>query len=183
MTKYVALLRGINVGGHRLVKMADLKAVVEGLGYTAVQHYVQSGNLVFEGVGVATEVAATLEAACQKAFGFETEIMVRTEADFCLEVASCPYIGADMAPAAGRDAKFLHLAFLNGTPDAAHIEALLQAYDGPEEISLKGNVLHIYYTEGSGRSKLTPLLSDKKLGVAATARNWNTALKLLAMLE
>ncbi|WP_286830483.1 MULTISPECIES: DUF1697 domain-containing protein [Kordiimonas] len=182
MTKFVALLRGINVGGHKKIKMADLKEVAGKCGLSDVQHYVQSGNLVFSGKGTPDAVAGKLEKACERTFGFPVDIMVLSEDEFRQEVAACPFADGS-SPKGELDPKFLQLAFLKGMPDSAHIEALFEAYEGPEMVRLVGRTIHIYFTEGSGRSKLTPLLTDKKLGVPATARNWNTVQKLLAMLD
>jgi len=182
MTKFVALLRGINVGGHKKVPMGDLKEVAAKCGFTGVQHYIQSGNLVFDGKGTADAATSKLERACERAFGFPVDIMVLDEASFRAEVAACPFADGG-SPKGTLDPKFLQLAFLKGTPDTGHIDALLGAYEGPEMIALKGRTIHIYFSEGSGRSKLTPLLTDKKLGVPATARNWNTVQKLIAMLD
>lgn len=181
MTKFVALLRGINVGGHRKVPMADLKAVVAEAGFEDVQHYVQSGNLVFSGEGETEEVTATLEAAVEARFGFPVDIVVLNADQYRAEVAACPFVDGD-APAGDREAKLLHLGFLKGAPDTAKIEALMAAYEGPEEVVLIGRTLHIYYGGGSGQSKLTSLMTEKKLGTPITARNWNTVQKLLALL-
>ncbi len=182
MSKFVALLRGINVGGHKKVPMADLKGVAAKCGFTGVQHYIQSGNLVFDSEGTANAVSSKLERACERAFGFPVDVMVLTEEAFRAEVAACPFADGD-SPKGALDPKFLQLAFLKGTPDTAHIDALFGTYEGPEMVAVKGRTIHIYFSEGSGRSKLTPLLTDKKLGVPATARNWNTVQKLLSMLD
>lgn len=182
MSKFVALLRGINVGGHKKVPMADLKNVATKCGLADVQHYVQSGNLVFSGKGTPDAIASKLEKACERTFGFPVDIMVLDEASFRAEVAACPFADGT-SPKGTLDPKFLQLAFLKGVPDTQHIGALFAAYEGPEMVALKGRTIHIYFSEGSGRSRLTPLLTDKKLGVPATARNWNTVQKLLAMLD
>lgn len=184
LAKYVALLRGINVGGNRKIKMADLKAVMTDAGFARVQTYVQSGNVVFEGAdeGVA-DIAARLESVCEKAFGFHTEFIIRDEATFRAEAAACPYVTSDLEPTEGREPKLLHIAYLLHTPDEARIRALIDGYDGPEDITLKGNVLYVYYREGSARSDFSALLTAKKLGTTPTSRNWNTVLKLLSMLD
>jgi uncharacterized protein (DUF1697 family) len=184
MAKYVALLRGINVGGNRKMKMADLKVVVGKAGFSGVQTYVQSGNIVFEGADEApADIAARLEAACEKAFGFHTEFIIRDEATFRAEAAACPYVTEALEPAEAREPKLLHIAYLLHVPDEARIRALIDGYDGPEDITFKGNALYIYYREGSARSDFSALLTAKKLGTTPTSRNWNTVLKLLSMLD
>jgi uncharacterized protein (DUF1697 family) len=190
MTRYVALLRGINVGGHRKIAMADLKETVAGCGFSDVAHYVQSGNLVFtdargaggEDAQDAAGIADTLEAAISARFGFAVDVMVLSGAAFRAEVAVCPFADGG-TPGDGREAKFLQLGFFADVPDAVRVESLLAAYDGPEEVALRRRTLHIYFAAGTARSKLHPLLTEKKLGLPVTARNWNTVQKLLAMLD
>ena len=184
MPKYVALLRGINVGGNRKMKMADLKSVIEKAGFSGVQTYVQSGNIVFEGAAEAVAgIAARLEAACEKAFGFHTEFIIRDETTFRAEAAACPYVNEALEPTDGREPKLLHIAYLLSVPDEGRIRALIDGYEGPEDITLKGNALYIYYRAGSARSDFSALLTAKKLGTTPTSRNWNTVLKLLSMLD
>ncbi|WP_417459999.1 DUF1697 domain-containing protein [Kordiimonas sp.] len=184
MAKYVGLMRGINVGGNRKIKMADLRPVVAKAGFSDVQTYVQSGNIVFSGdAAPCTEIEKTLEAACEKAFGFHTEIMVRDEATFRAEASACPYVDGELNPKAGLEGKFLHVAYLSHAPNKAKVDTLLEAYGGPEDITLIGNTLYIYYHEGSGRSDFSKYLTEKKLGASPTSRNWNTVQKLLAMLD
>lgn len=184
VAKYVGLMRGINVGGNRKIRMADLKPVVAKAGFSDVQTYVQTGNLVFVGADTTSaEVEKALEAACEEAFGFHTEIMVRDEATFRSEARACPYVDDGLNPTAGLEGKFLHVAYLRHAPDTAKVDALLESYDGPEDISLIGNALYIYYHEGSGRSDFSKHLTEKKLGASPTSRNWNTVQKLLAMLD
>ncbi len=182
MAKYVGLMRGINVGGNRIVKMAKLRDVLTGAGFHSVQTYVQSGNIVLESDGDETTVRTEMETLCSSAFGFDIPIILRPEDVFRAEAAACPYAGPDGEPLDGRLAKFLQLTYLSALPDMSLLEDVLTRYRGPEEVSLQGSVLYVYYPEGAGRSELANHLTPKKLGATPTSRNWNTVQKLLGML-
>ena len=174
MTTFVSLFRGINVGGNRLVKMTDLKALHETLGLRNVITYIQSGNVVFTSDDVdATHLQANIENAFSAKFGFHSHVMVRSSSELQAIIAKNPFQGQD-----NRESKWIAVIFLATPPDNSAQEALLHSYTGPEEIFILGKEVYIYYPEGIGRSKLTQTLLDKKLQTVGTARNWNTILKL-----
>lgn len=176
MTRFVALLRGINVGGHRKMPMADLRELHVEMGHTNVKSYLQSGNLMFDCPDAKCAILAKiLEQAYEARFGFNTQVIVRKLADIMHAVQNCPI---DLAPE--REPKFLHLVFLSNTPATKAVAALMQ-YDGPEEWVVRGDVLYIYYTDGAGRAKLSLSYIEKALNVTGTARNWNTATKLIQL--
>lgn len=176
MTHFVALLRGINVGGHRKMPMADLRKLHEKMGHTNVKSYLQSGNLMFDCLDTERAILAeTLEQAYEARFGFNTQVIVRKALDIVQVAQKCPI---ELAP--DREAKFLHLVFLSNQPTAKAIAILMQ-YDGPEELMVLGDVLYIYYTNGAGRAKLSLSLIEKRLNVMGTARNWNTVTKLIQL--
>jgi uncharacterized protein (DUF1697 family) len=173
MGHYVALLRGINVGGQRRVPMAELRAVAEELGLTGVRTLIASGNLVFAGEGAAAEVEAKLEQAVERRFGFPVDIMVRTAEQWRGYIDDNPLAGdAAKAP------KFL-LLFVGKQPaDAAALE-WLRARSAPEErVAAKGDAVWIYFANGGGRSKLG---NGPKPGLW-TGRNWRTVLAIEEML-
>ena len=173
MGAYIALLRGINVGGGRKVPMAELRAVAEGLGLTHVRTLIASGNLVFEGEGTPRELEARLEAAVERHFGFPVDIMVRTAAQWSAAIAANPFPQeAEAAP------KFL-LLFLGKQATAEAAVAYLAARAAPEEkVAGHGDALWIYFANGGGRSKLA---SGPKPGLW-TGRNWRTVLAIEEML-
>jgi uncharacterized protein (DUF1697 family) len=176
MTVFVAFLRGVNVAGHRKIKMDALRAVHEAMGHAKVATYLQSGNVVFKGTAKSPrKLAADIERAYQSQLGLSTTVILRSASDLARIVAHCP-----IALSSGRDPKFLHAVLLSGQPDESAIKTLT-AYDGPEEFRIIGDTLYVYYTYGSGRSKLSLTRIEAALGLDGTARNWNTVTKLREM--
>ncbi|HEY1605243.1 MAG TPA: DUF1697 domain-containing protein [Allosphingosinicella sp.] len=176
--RWAALLRGVNVGGNRKLPMADLKKFAEALGFERVRTLLASGNVVFD---AAEEDGATLESLLEgeaKAqFGFETDFLLRNAAQMQAAIAANPF--EDVA--ATRPGTLLVL-FARAPYSADLPERIAAIYDGPERLAVDGRHLYIDFVEGQGRSKLTPALAKLKLPKAATGRNWNTVLKLAAML-
>ena len=166
----VALLRAVNVGGRSSLKMSDLRAVAEGLGFTEVRTLLQSGNLVFEAEGKkAPALEGALKAALRKHHGIETDFLVRSAKELDAIIAANPF--RDEAKAAPSR---LLVMFLQDHVAATAVQALRDAFKGPEIIGHKGRELYIVYPDGIGRSKLTGSLIEKRLGTRGTGRNWNT---------
>lgn len=176
-TSFVALLRGINVGGHRKVAMADLRALLTRLGFADAQSLLQSGNLVFSAtVRESAALEGLLEAEAEKSLGLKTEFLVRSAAEWAAIVKRNPF------PAeASRDPGHLVVFLLKDGPKAAQVDALEGAITGPERIRADGRQLYAVYPDGMGRSRLTIGLIERRLATRATARNWNTVLKLAAL--
>ena len=174
MPRYVALLRGVNVGGSGRMAMADLRACVEGAGFEDVATHIQTGNvLVRTSMRSAEKVAGALEKAVAADLGFRTAVMVRTAAQLTAALDERPFPGADAAA--------LHIAFLRETPSAARAKALV-APEGPDELAVVGREGYLHYPDGQGRSKLTGALIEKALGVPATARRRSVVEKLRELL-
>jgi uncharacterized protein (DUF1697 family) len=174
MSSYVALLRAINLAGHNKIAMADLRTALTELGFTDVQTVLQSGNVAFRGPARATtRLEAQLEAETTTRFGLEVDFMVRTGDELAQVVADNPF-----AKEAKRDPAHLLVLFLKGAIDAARVKALQSAIVGREVVRGDGRHVYAVYPDGIGRSKLTTMMIEKKLGVRATGRNWNTVLKL-----
>ena len=182
MTAFVALFRGINVGGNRKVRMEDLKALHTSLGLQDVASYIQSGNVVFTGEDTENanpaELRKRIEESFEETFGFHSDAILRSSSELDEVIARNPFAGQ-----AGKESKWVAVVFLAGRPDSAAQEALLKAYSGPEEIFFDGKEMYIYYSEGMGRSKLTNSLIEKKLKTVGTTRNLNTILQLQAMMQ
>lgn len=178
MTTYAALLRGINVGGGRKMPMAELRALMEGLGLTGVRTYLQSGQAVFgTDRGDENSLAEELANAIEERFGYACEVLVRDHAYLKAVADGCPF------PAAGLEGRQLHVTFLAERPDPeryAHIDQ--QAYL-PEEFRLGDRAVYLYAPNGLGRSKLAEQLSRPRVtkGLGATSRNWNTVRKLVEL--
>ncbi|HET6690711.1 MAG TPA: DUF1697 domain-containing protein [Miltoncostaeaceae bacterium] len=165
MPRYVALLRGVNVGGRGRMAMADLRACAEGAGFADVATHIQSGNVLFRTpMRSAEKVAVALEGAVEAGLGFRTSAMVRTAAQLTAALEARPFPDADPAT--------LHIAFLRDAPAAA-AAAAFTAPPGPDEAAVIGSEVHLRYADGMGRSKLTGAFIEKALGVPATARRRN----------
>jgi len=177
MGKFVALLRGINVGGKNKIGMAQLRPLCEGLGWAGVQSYIQSGNVVFEAPGLARRHEAALEGAISAAFGLSVPVIVRAGGQWPDYVASNPF-----AEAAEDEPNRLMLC-LSKSPLGPEAGSTLQerARDG-ERIAQVGDALWIHYPSGAGTSRLSPAMIDRAAGSTVTARNWRTVLHLHQML-
>ncbi len=175
---YAALLRGINVGGHKKVPMAGLRALLEELGHSDVQTYLQSGNAVFTAPrGDEESLGAELRTAIEEHFGFAVDVLVRDGAYLRAVADACPF------PAAELEAKQLHVTYFSAPVDPARFAAIDQAAYLPEEFRLGDRALYLYAPDGLGRSKLGEQLSRPALnkGLIATTRNWNTVTRLVEL--
>ena len=177
MTIYLALLRGINVGGRKPVAMADLRDLLTQLGLGDARSLLQSGNLVFRSSArSAVHLERLLEAEAKKRLALQTDFFVRSAKEWNAIVAHNPF-----PREAERDPGHLVVMVLK---DAAHpkdVKALQGAITGPEVIRAVGRQAYIVYPDGIGHSRLTNALIDKTLGTRGTGRNWNTVLKLDAL--
>lgn len=174
MTTNIALVRGINVGGHKQVAMADLRDLLTQLGFADPRSLLQSGNLVFRSSRrTSAQLERLLEAEGEKRLGLQADFFVRTAEEWKQVVARNPF-----AAEAKRDPGHLVVMFLKQAPEVKSVEALRAAIIGPEIVRADGTELFIVYPNGMGRSRLTHSLIEKKLGTRGTGRNWNTILKL-----
>lgn len=177
-TKYAALLRGINVSGHRRVPMAELRTLLTELGHGDVATYLQSGNAVFSSAsGDENALAAELMKAIEERFGFPVDTLVRPGSYLAAAADACPF------PAAELEGKQVHLTYYDKPVDSARFAALDAAAFLPEEFRLGERELYLYAPDGLGRSKLAEALARPALtkGLIATTRNWNTVVKLVEM--
>jgi len=169
---YVALLRGINVGGRKKVSMADLHALVEALDAEDVATHLQSGNVVLRSRETAAELGSAIEAAIDRELGLDVTVVIRTGAQLRKVVAENPLAGRES------DAKKLHVAFLAETPERSRVAKLDPARAEPDAFHVAGVEVYLHYPKGYGRSKLTNAWLEQQLGVAATTRNWRTVTNL-----
>lgn len=179
MPKYVALLRGINVGGRHIVRMADLRAQCDNLGFSSVATYLQSGNVVFHtSTRSAAAVGRRLEEAIRSRFGFEVGVVIRTAKEIASAMEHNPF-----AREAANDPTRVHVAFLPARPEPARVRAIRAPESGADAFQVIGREIYLHYPDGAARTKLTNTLFERGLGMIATARNWRTvvALHRLAM--
>lgn len=179
MTAFMSLFRGINVGGHHQIKMADLKTMHESIGLKNVLSYIQSGNVVFTSDDTdQAQLQQQIETSFDKKFGFHVQVFVRTAVELEAIIEKNPFQNQH-----SKDPKWVAVMFLATHPDDSAQEDLLKSYIGPEEIFFIGKEMYIYYPDGVGRSKLTHSFIEKKLKTFGTARNWNTILQLQKLLQ
>ena len=179
MTTLVSLLRGINVGGNKTIRMERLRALYEALGFASVRTLLNSGNVVFAASGTSSaKLTKTIEAALEKEFGFRAAVIVRSAAELKKIAEGNPFPGM-----AKSDPSHLVVMFLASKPDKGAKARLAEAYSGVEEIRISGETVYLTYPNGIGKSKLTNTLLEKHLGVMGTARNWNTVTKLVELAE
>jgi uncharacterized protein (DUF1697 family) len=172
---FILLFRGINIGGNKIVRMETLREVLAEAGFGSVATYIQSGNVVLTSEKDESAIAATVEAAFPKAFGFTSHPTVRSLDTWRRMIADNPFA------AAAQDGKRVHAVLLDGTPSEEAVQAL-RALATTERMELREGVLYLHTPDGFGRSKVAGAL-DKVLQVPLTARNWNTVLKLQEMAE
>jgi uncharacterized protein (DUF1697 family) len=178
MTRLVALLRAVNLAGKRRVEMVGLRDLVARLGFRGGRSLMQSGNLVFDSDGrTSAELERLLETETAKRLGVQTDYFVRTSKEWSRIIADNPF-----PREAKKDPGHLLVVCLKKAPAATDVKSLRAAIRGPEIVRAEGRQAYIVYPDGVGRSKLTAALIERKLGTRGTARNWNTVLKLEAML-
>ncbi|MDH4276204.1 MAG: DUF1697 domain-containing protein [Gammaproteobacteria bacterium] len=174
MTKYIALLRGINVSGQKFIRMADLVGHLSPFGYSDVQTYLQSGNLLFSaGKSTVSTLAAEISAGIAQEYGFDVKVIVLTATDLDRIVQSNPFSSSLQG-----DDKLFHATFFFEPVSVAAFQKLTLPVRAEERAVLCGQVVMLYCPEGYGKTKLTNNYFEKALGVTATTRNWRTLLAL-----
>ncbi|MFC0597015.1 DUF1697 domain-containing protein [Streptomyces palmae] len=179
MATQIALLRGINVGGHNKFTVAQQRELMHSLGYRDITVHLHSGNIVFADPGTApAESARRIEDAIADRLGLTVPVMVRTRDELAATVAANPY------PEAIAEPKTLHVVFLADPPaDTAPLAALDPSRYAPDRCRLIGREIFLHCPDGLRGSKLATKVTGIRLGVTITARNWNTVSKLLALAE
>lgn len=150
----------------------------EELGHEDVRTYLQSGNVVFEGrSSTSKKIAAEIEAAISKSFDLTVSVIVRTRRELERVAAGNPFQTKGVRPTS------LHVMFLAESASAKAIKMLDPDRSPPDEFEVRGREIYLRFPKGSGRSKLTIDYFEKKLGTRATARNWNTVVKVLELMQ
>ncbi|AIQ72305.1 MULTISPECIES: DUF1697 domain-containing protein [Paenibacillus] len=177
MTTYIALLRGINVGGNKIIKMLDLKAMFQALGFANVRTYIQSGNVVFESdEGSVSLLSGVIERQIHEVFGFEVSVIIRTLAEMENVIANDPFQLSEP-----EEFKRWYVTFLPAEPSAEALDKLRTYENGPDKVRFVGREMYILYEVSVSQSPLFKVPFDKILGMPITARNWNTVNKLVAI--
>lgn len=176
--RYVVLLRGINVGGHNKVPMADLRGALSDHGFDDVRTYIASGNVLLRaGDRAEADVVDEVTAVVNERFGLSIPIVARSVADWPSILTANPFSEAEAEP------KFLHVSLCNRPPNPEAVAGFDATTYSPDQLAVVGRELYLWYPNGSARSKLTGALLERKLDVTTTARNWSTMLKLAELAQ
>jgi uncharacterized protein (DUF1697 family) len=183
--RYIALLRGINVGGNTMIKMEELRATLEALGFERVASYINSGNIAFEMLQNPTRnkssaefeasMVETIQQAIETNFGKRVPVMIRVQAAITGILANNPFKGQFESH------KEMHVLFMRNEMPAEKIEQLLAAASPPERFAVIGREIYCHLPMGVADSLLGKSFIEKKLKVAVTARNWRTVERLATL--
>lgn len=177
MKTYVAFLRGINVSGQKKIKMADLRASLQGRGLENVRTYIQSGNIILEASGnQVKELEATIEKAIQVDFGFEVPVLIKTPREIQDVLDNNPFSGEP-------DRKGLYFALLHTTPSQELISFFKGLKFDNEDFHYSEGCVYLNCKLGAGKAKLSNNLIENKLKVIATTRNLNTMKKMIELAQ
>ena len=179
MPGYIAMLRGINVSGHKVIKMERLREAFESLGFRNVKTYLQSGNVVFEaGKNSPDTFSERIGKMIWRDFGFAVPVLLRTSKEMERIIHQNPFFKK-----AGIDDSKLHVTFLSGAAPNTAEESLGALVVKPEQFHINAREIYLYCPNGYGRSKLSNTAIEQKLGLGATTRNWKSVNALLAMAQ
>lgn len=177
MYKHLALLRGINVSGHNMIKMDALKQLLENMGLQNVVTYIQSGNVFVDAEeDHGASVGFKIKQEIFKEMGLDVPVVVISKSDLEACFANNPFLKEKEA-----DPKKLYVAFISKELNSGHLNDLKISQFKPDEVSIDGSRIYIKYAVGAGKTRFDQKYIEKKLNVTATIRNWNTVTTLLEM--
>jgi uncharacterized protein (DUF1697 family) len=171
------MLRGINVSGRNALAMDDLRTLINEVGGTNVQTYIQSGNTVFRSRRSPSALIGSLESGLEGILGATVPVLVRTKDELDGVIKANPFVSR------GEDAGFLHVTFLGAAPDPETVAPAAQRKADGDEFRVVGREVYLFCPNGYGNTKLTNAFFEKKLGSVATTRNWKTVTKLVSMAQ
>jgi uncharacterized protein (DUF1697 family) len=171
----IALLRGVNLAGARRVSMTALRELLAGHGYADVRTYLQSGNVVLTSAAPPERLERELERQIAEGFGIDVQVHVRTRGELATVVERDP-----LGDLASDPAKY-QVSFLSAEPNADAVRELMAVDVAPERVVVIGREVYAWHPGGVGRSPLAKLLTERRLGVGITARNWKTVTTLLEL--
>jgi uncharacterized protein (DUF1697 family) len=177
MQTYIAILRGINVSGHKLIKMDALRKLFDGMGFKNTKTYIQSGNVIFQGKQAKPhDLEKKIASSILKEFGFEVPVLVKEVTELEVVLKNNPFINKRK-----EDATKLHVTFLSEEPEKAHFEKIKDGNYAADEFIVTGKTVYLFCPNGYGNTKLSNTFFENKLKVTATTRNWKTINELLTM--
>jgi uncharacterized protein (DUF1697 family) len=178
MTTYISILRGINVSGQKLIRMTDLEKLYEGLGFSDIITYIQSGNVIFR-TGIiysARELSAIIEEVIQQKYGFNVPVIIRTLEEMKAIIESNPF-----QKGSGNIPEKLYITFLDEKPQFTNIEKINHFDYLPDKFIIIEREVYLDCAGGYGTTRLSNTFFENKLKVKATTRNWNTVNKLVEL--
>jgi uncharacterized protein (DUF1697 family) len=179
MPAYIAMLRGINVGGHNTIKMEHLRALCSDSGFQNVETYVQSGNIVFQTrIEDPSNLSRRISEKILRASGFDVPVIVRSSIEMRSVIANNPFLKEK-----GIDSSKLHVTFLSETVQESVLKRLERLLKNPDRFYGAPREIYLYCPGGYGRTKLSNNAIEKALSVRATTRNWKTTNTLLEMVS
>jgi uncharacterized protein (DUF1697 family) len=179
MQTYIAILRGINVSGQKMIPMKELKSLFEALNFQEVSTYIQSGNVLFRAEPTDPQVlAARIESQLLDQYHFQVPVLIRTAGDLQAAMGRNPFLQQSNI-----EADKLHITFLADIPAQARIDQVASGQYDPDEYHISGREVFLYCPQGYGRTKLNNTFLEKKLGVTATTRNLKTVRQLISLAE
>jgi uncharacterized protein (DUF1697 family) len=172
MKKQIALLRGINVGGHKKILMADLKSLFEALGFKEVVTYIQSGNVVFSS-SEEDDLATKISEGIKTKYGWNVPVLIKTASEIESILSNCPFSDEKKEKS--------YFTLFNEVPSDKNIKDVAQLSYPNEEFVITPMCFYFFCAKGYGRIKMNMNLIEKKLKVKATSRNYRTLVKLLEL--
>jgi len=177
MQNYIAILRGINVSGHKLIKMDALRKLFDDMGFKNTKTYIQSGNVVFQcKQAKVQDLEQKIASSIQKEFGFEVPVLVKEANDLEVVLKNNPFINKRK-----EDVTKLHVTFLSAEPEKALVEKIKEGNYAADEFIVTGKAVYLFCPNGYGNTKLSNTFFENKLKVTATTRNWKTINELVIM--
>ena len=176
--KYISILRGINVGGRKKIKMYDLKVLYENHGFKDVSTYIQSGNVIFTSTdNNKSTIKSKLESAITQEYGFDVPIYMCTQEEMKNIFENSPFLESQDE----KNGTKILVTFLSSTPTQTDIDNVMACVNEPEKLFIAKDIVYLYCPNGYGKSKLSNNFLESKLKVTATTRNWKTVKKLCDM--
>lgn len=172
MQTYIALIRGINVGGHKKILMTDLRLLFETMGFEQVTTYIQSGNVVFESKET-SDLSNKITQAIERKYGFIVPVLIKKASELRKILSKCPF--------SEEKRERSYFVLLQENPSKEKIESTKGFSNSNEEFHIEEDCVYVYYSKGAGEAKMGNNFFEEKLKVNATARNYRTMLKLLEL--
>ena len=179
MNTYISILRGLNVSGHKMIRMEALRAMFESLNFKNTKTYIQSGNVVFQSKEINIDtLEQKIAKEIQKEFGFEVPVIVKELDEIKIVLKNNPFVNKRK-----EDVTKLHITFLSGEPAKDSTEKIKDVNYMPDEFIITGKAIYLFCPDNYGNTKLNNNFFENKLKVIATTRNWKTVNELVSIGE